>query len=369
MKKFIFISIALIFNLPFINLSSFNSLAFAESPLRVGVILPLTGDAAFWGDNTKKGIELALRDLKEKESNTLLSVRYLDDQCSPKEAVSAFRNLVDIDHVSIIFGPACSSSTAALVPLAEREKVLIVAFSESDQIRTGPYVLRLWVPNGAQGRLLAHYAYKQGLQKISILSVQNAFGAALSKAFKEEFIKLGGKIMGHNEYLLDSYSFRSELSKLKASKPDGIFFASYIADGSAIVREIKQLGISAKLLGPSTINSPEFYSAVGNAAEGLVFADLADVTSEEFRARWSKEFGAVYPGIQSGAPLFYDLTTILGRIYRENLQDLSNVQEQLRRLNYSSGVSGGLQFTKSGDLDRQHLLFEIKGGRPKEISK
>lgn len=86
----------------------------AQVETTIGAILPLTGDGAFWGENPKKGIQLALEDLKSQDHVANLRFIFEDDRCSAKDAVAAFHKLVDIDKVKIILGPSCSSAAAAV---------------------------------------------------------------------------------------------------------------------------------------------------------------------------------------------------------------------------------------------------------------
>lgn len=338
--------------------------AYAEdTPARIGAILPLTGEGVFWGENPERGIELAFRDLKEKEGIAPPQIFFEDDHCNPKDAVAAFHKLVDIEKVNIILGPACSSASAALVPLAEERHVLVLAFSESSAIKSGSYVFLLWVPNNRQGRRLAQYVFNRGIRSIGIFAIQNSFGLALAEAFKEEFTRLGGEIAGYEEYAQDSKSMRPELLSLKGKHPSGLLIASYIADGIIILREARELGINVPLFGPSTINSPEFLSATRETADGLVLADLLDSSTPAFKERWVSNFGGDYPGMQSGGPIFYDLATILGRWLQGHKAEATAFRDYLKTLNYTNGVTGGLRFTPEGYLDRNHSLFQLRDGK------
>lgn len=332
----------------------------AQSTTPIGAILPLTGDGAFWGENPKHGIELALEDLKSNQHITNIRFIIEDDRCSAKDAVTAFHKLVEVDRVKIILGPACSSAAAAVAPLAEKSRVLLLPFAESDEVKTGPYVRRLWVPNSIQGRRLAQYAFDQHYRSIAVLATQNAFGTSISKAFSEHFTRLGGKIVAHQDYEPSATSFRSELLRLKAADPDALFFASYIKDGAILVREAQELGIAKPLLGPSTINSPEFFETTKGSADGLVLADLNDSSTTEFRERWESTFGSKYPGIASGAALFYDVATILSGWLQKNA--IAGTGDFLRSIDYS-GASGRIKFTSDGNLDRRHVHYRVNEGK------
>ncbi len=145
-----------------------------------------------------------------------------------------------------------------------------------------------------------------------------------------------------------------------ASQPEALFFASYIADGAILVREARALGFTIPLLGASAVNSPDFLNSTGSAANGLVIADLTDSSSAAFKTRWEDTFKTPYPGIQSGGPLFYDTALLLGEYLRNH--EVSSAAEYLSTVNYL-GVSGAIKFTSQGNLDRDHMIWRVQGGR------
>ena len=330
-------------------------------PIEIGAILPLTGDGSFWGTNPRNGIELALKDLTESSANPFRII-FEDDRCDPKTAVAAYKKLVEVNKVKIILGPACSSATLAVAPLAQKDGVILLSFSEADSISdAGDNIFRLWVPNGRQGRKLAqHLIGSAKVKRVAVISIQNAFGADIVAAFKKEFEQLGGTIVVQEDYDPGSRDFRTQLLRIKAAKPEALFFASYIADGAIILRQAKESNAAPRYFSGSTINSPDFFKQLGPAADGLVFADVKDETTEQFRRRYSAEFSQTWPGMQSGAPLFYDIVRILALIEYSN--DAADARQALVSLRDYRGVSGPVSFDSSGDLERSHLMFTVKNG-------
>lgn len=329
----------------------------------IGSIFPLTGDGAFWGTNPKQAIELALGDL-EKRGVVPPKVIFEDDHCDPKQAVAAFHKLVEVDRVNIILGPACSSSTLAIVPLAEEKKVVVLAFSEADSIKSGGFVFRVWIPNGFQGRQMAQHIFNErGIKRVAVIANQNAFGADIAEAFRSEFVRLGGAIAGYEDYAPDSKSVRPQLLKLKAAKPEALYFASYPTDGMIVVKEAHELRLNLPLFGASTLDDPAFFSEMKELVEGMTIADIPDLTTPEFRERWKQEFREEWPGMQSGAPLYYDLTTALGEWLNTHSSDSVKAREYLLSLDFKSGASGELRFTGEGNLNRRHSIFIVHDGR------
>jgi len=333
-----------------------------DRQLSIGAILPLSGENAFWGINPKRGIELALRDIQqEAPEQAHLRIIYEDDQCDPKRAVSAFHKLVNVDNVRIILGPSCSSAALAVAPLAEKHKVLLFPFAEADSLsHAGEYIFRLWIPNGRQARSLARFISASAKHfTAAILSIKNAYGETFSSIFADEFARLGRHVSIKEEYLPEDNDLRGQLLRIKAKKPEALILIGYIPDSARIVRQAKALGLSLPLFGCSTLNSPDFLSDAGEAAEGMVIFDLPDLTQAAFRSRWLEAYGAAWPGLQSGAPLFYDITRLLAQRTLGNGADIRQLRQHLLTSIYS-GISMKLQFDEFGDLVGEHQGFRLQ---------
>jgi branched-chain amino acid transport system substrate-binding protein len=333
----------------------------AQDEVPVGVILPLTGDGAFWGTNSKRGIELASEDLRALHNRTTVRFIFEDDRCDPKEAVAAFHKLVNVNKVRVILGPACSSSTLAIAPLAERQQVVVLAFSESDLIKTSSSVWRLWAPDKAQASRLDEYAFSdQGIRSVAIIASQNAFGTSFSEAFTRHFTSLGGTVVSRQEYSPSEKTFRQHLLRIRVAKPGALLLASYINDGAIIVREARSLGLKIPLLGTSSIAAPEFLEATKGIADGLLLANLPDSTSTDFKQRWERTFhNTPYPGISSGAPILYDLAKSLGLYLQKGSP--GTIRDYLRTIDYL-GASGRITFDEQHNLAREHHVYRIIQG-------
>jgi branched-chain amino acid transport system substrate-binding protein len=353
------------FKLTFLALLGFSYLSFpsyikAQVPneiLDIGVILPLSGDASYWGSNPKKGLELAVTEISKANKTKTINLHYEDDACDPKKAVSAFHKLVDIDKVKIIIGPACSSSALAIAPLAAKKDVLLLAFAEADSLSGIPNVFRLWAPNGRQAITLAKYANK--FNSIATLSVENAYGNDLTRLFKKELGQEKKIVISETYQAEAAGDLKTQLLKIKSKKPDALLFVSYIKDGALLVKQAKNLGITIPLIGPSTINNNDFYSQLNSQADGIILADLPDTSTTAFRERWQKEYNEPWPGMQSGGSLFYDILKIMKSANDSGVVTTSEWKEYLFKLKDYEGESGQIEFDSKGDLKLEHVLFRV----------
>ena len=350
-----------------IVLTAFAPRASLSEPT-IGAILPLSGDGALWGVNPRRGIELALKDLRGADGKAPFKVIFEDDKCDPKQAVAAFQKLVEQDGVRIILGPSCSSCSLAVAPLAEKKKVLMVAFSEAASIsRFGDYVFRLWVSNDMQGKLLARYGSDgRHYSRAAVISADTAFGQELAEAFNAEFKRSGSTIVAHESYAPDNRDLRSTLLKLRSQNPQVLLVASYPADGISIFKALAGMHWDVPVFAASTLNTPDFFEGVGARAEGTVFADLPDRTTESFRLRWEKEFSDKFPGMQAGGSVFYDFATLLAGGLPGGDSPESLIQYLYNKKDFS-GVNGPMAFDANGDITWRHVLLRRENGATRQL--
>ncbi len=136
----------------------------AES-VRIGAILPLTGDAGSYGVGLERGMELALENVNEHGgiNGRTLGVVVEDSQADPAKAVSAFNKLRTVDGVPMVIGDMFSAGTLAIAPIAERNKVVLLSPSASavELTEAGDYIFRIYPSDTYDGMYLATYARKE----------------------------------------------------------------------------------------------------------------------------------------------------------------------------------------------------------------
>src|SRR3989344_2049601 len=106
-----------------------------KETIKIGAALSLTGKAAYYGEQTKNGLELAIEKIKEENYPFELELIYEDTQSDATPAVSAINKLIDIDKVKLIIGPIRSSDVLAAAPIAEKNRVvLFITVASTDEI-------------------------------------------------------------------------------------------------------------------------------------------------------------------------------------------------------------------------------------------
>ena len=331
--------------------------------IRLGATLPLSGDAAVWGKNTQEGIDLAVEEVNASGGvlGRKLVIVYEDTKALGKEGVTAYRKLTAVDRVQAIIDDSVSGVTLAMAPLAQKDRVVILATGATAPkiSQAGEYVFRIWNSDAYEGEVAADYAFdKLALRSVGILYINNEYGKGLEQVFKEEFMERGGKTPLSEGFAQSATDVRTQISKLKAANLDGLYLVGYPKEIPIALRQAKELGLSVTLLGTVAMQDPQLLESAGNAAEGLMFPYPKDPTGEHasgFKQAFHKRYGKE-PGIT--ADVGYDAVRMLAKaIELSGGTTGEDIRKGLNMLKDYPGVSGTMTFDENGDV---HKLMGIK---------
>ena len=334
-----------------------------EETIKIGVILPLTGKAASLGEDMRNAIDLALEEINKKDK--VIELIYEDEKCDPKEAVTAYKTLVDLKKVKIIIGAGCSSSTLAMAPLAEQEKVvLITPASGADKIsEAGDFIFRNHILVSQKLGKLGEFAGEK-FETVATIYDQSNDGFVLGEeAFVENFQP---KTVPRREpFQSNAMDFKTELIKIKEQNPESIFIGALMPQAALIVKQKGELGIrGAILMDDATATDKEFLDAIGDLSDGILFSgsDFSRKTNPEFWDLYTERFNK-NPNIFAAQG--YDCLVILADIIKQRCKtgDSICVKDELYNVKDYMGVSGLTTFDKNGDALKPLAIKIIKNNQ------
>jgi ABC-type branched-subunit amino acid transport system substrate-binding protein len=303
---------------------------------KLGVILPLSGDLAFFGQAHMNAAKLLHEDLPKFAGR--VEIIYEDSAYDAKKAVSAFRKLVSIDKVDAVFsfgGPILS----VLAPLAENETIpYFTSESEVKDVEGKHFVSLFRNEAGEFGRALWDELRVQKKTTLGIVRNQNQFMNTLVAGISDNAI--GSEKV---EVLIDeppgSTDLRSSILKLKKKKFDllGIF----LLPGShrAFLSQAKSAGIQGPFVGLEEFLVPDENAGFESYIEGSLV--IAPFVTEEFRQRYKKEFLNEL-GIEYGVE-YYDFLKLLNQTVASTNSDFSDKELFLKKMRFVGeqvGISG-----------------------------
>ena len=296
-----------------------------------------------------------------------LEVVYEDTQALAKEGVSAYRKLVTIDKVSAIIDDSVSGVTLAMAPMAEKDKVVILATGATAPAisEAGDFIFRIWNSDAYEGEVAAKHAYEDlDSRSAAILYINNDYGKGLEQVFTLEFTKLGGKVAASESFAQSATNLRTQLTKIKAAKPDVLYLVGFPKETPIALKQARELQLDVPVLGTVVIHDPNLIEAAGEAAEGLSFPFPKDATGEHveaFRAAFRVKYGEDPPVV---ADVGYDAVKMLARaIALSGGSTGEDIRRGLNMLKDYPGASGTMTFDENGDVRKPMGIKSIRNQR------
>ncbi len=254
----------------------------AAQPIKVGIVLPLTGEKAAFGEIEKNSFIMALNEINKaggvKGSKIELLIE--DDTGKPDVARAATEKLVSKDNVIMLGGGYGSSETYAIAGVAQQKKLpLLINTGSADRIteQGWNYVFRLNPPVSEYSAAAESFLNEVVKPKAAAILFENTlFGTSGSKEFEKSCKVLGIQVALKEGYEHGAVDFKPLLIKVKNANPDLVYMISYVMDASLLMRQSMELNINPKLFigGAAGFTMPEFLQNTGKAAEGVFSADL-----------------------------------------------------------------------------------------------
>jgi branched-chain amino acid transport system substrate-binding protein len=271
-----------------------------EEPVPVGAALSLTGAAASYGESQRKGLEVALDTLAEKEGVTY-DLKVEDDATDPKQGISVFEQFLNRDSVSIIIGPTLSNAAKTTNPIAQEEGVPVLGISNTAAGITeiGDYIFRDSLPETAViPQTIAKAKESLGLEKVVVMySNDDAFTESGYKAFASALQDEGVEVAKTLTFSKADTDFRALLTEAKAANPDALVVSALIEAAIPLVTQARELGIDVPIIGGNGFNSPQLMADAGEAAEGVIVGAAWNSASESAEnAAFLEDFRAKHNG-------------------------------------------------------------------------
>lgn len=340
----------------------------------VGFVAPLTGDQAPHGEDMRNGAQLAIEQANARGEvipGHQLALYALDDQRSPTQAVAAAKKLVADPNVVAVIGHLNSSCTMPASAVYHEARLLeITPVSSNPQISRQGFdtFYRTCATDDLQGPAAALFAVKDlGARRVFILDDMTTYGRGLANEFEKKLIALRGELLGHEGITQGDKEFAPLLTKIKALKPDLVFFAGMFPEGALLIKQRADIGLGGHFLGGDGLFDPVLIDlATPQAAEGVhlttIGSDIRAIpTARDFLRAYEERFGPV--GAYSAYA--YEATNIaIEAIRRAGRKERSAVLAAMKTINDYPGIFGPQNFDAQGDsLIKDIGIFTVKGGR------
>ncbi|MBW4663780.1 MAG: ABC transporter substrate-binding protein [Chroococcus sp. CMT-3BRIN-NPC107] len=275
--------------------------AASNEGLKIGTLLPLTGDLATIGQQMAAAVPLLVEQVNacggvNEQNVTLISQ---DDQTDPVAGTTAMTKLAEVDRVAGIVGSYASSVSGAAIGVAARNQVVMVSPGSTSPVFTERakkgefkgFWARTAPPDTYQALALAQLANEKGFKRVSTVVINNDYGVGFERAFVSAFKKLGGTIVNEanpTRYDPKATTFDTESAAAFANKPDAVVAVLYEETGSLLLKSAYQQGVSqgVQIMLTDGVKSVGFPAKVGKSSDGkfIVSGALGTVPGADGKA-------------------------------------------------------------------------------------
>ena len=346
-----------------------------ETVVKIGHSGPLSGSQAFAGKDNENGVRLAIEELNAKPitvagKKVKFELMSEDDQADPKAGVGAAQKLID-SGVKFVVGPYNSGVTIPASRVYNDGGALVATVASNPKVTEQGYkgLFRINASDTQLGSKMALYAAKElKVKNVAVIDDRTAYGQGVAEEFKKQAKASGLNVVGHEFTNDKAADFTAILTNLKAKKVEAIFLGGYAPQGGPMARQMKQLGINAKLLGGDTICAAEMGKLGGDAvgenvlcAQGGAILDKA-AAGPAFKEKYKNRFNQD-PDVYAAS--FYDgMMMYADAMKKANSIDAAKVGAEIAKGSYK-GVAGTYAFDDKGNMTASPVtVFTFKGGQP-----
>lgn len=340
----------------------------APREIKIAAIIPLTGVAADIGIWAQKGIDLAIAELNNPERKLKIEVIYEDSKLDPREGITAFKKVVDLNKVIAVITSG-SGVVLSIAPEAQRLHIIQLNYSAvNPQIKlVGDYTFSLVNDSNLETEEMAEFIIDSlGIMEIAILYANTSYGVGTKDVMVHNFVARGGKIIGIETYDENDVNMKPALTKLKAIKPRAIYLPGTIKDAATILKQSREIGFKTQWLSYNAIEGPALIEVAGKAADGLIYtsSNLYDLPyKDEREANFYQKYKRKYftePTIYSATA--YDAVMLIAAGVATTEGSSEAVKEFLHKTVNYAGASGTISFDSTGSVKKPIFFKIIKNG-------
>lgn len=335
--------------------------------VKIGVILPLTGDYAEYGNNIKNALEICYEDINQEPSKYTYKLIFEDDQAQPKTAISVINKLIFTDRVKYVIGGFTSSSSVAIYPIAEQNKVLLFSPSSSTPELTynTPYFFRNWPSDETQVKAYAEYIYQKfGKKDVSTVYSLSDYGMFANDIFSKYFTEIGGNSKGQYGYYPNNKDFRTIIAKVKKAMPDAVMLLGYYSEMGQFLKQSKNLGLNVQFFGQEGIESNNLIEIAKEGAEGLIYFvpnfDSNNESAIRFVDNYKRKFGREPEVFGAHA---YDVLKIYWSLIEQFGDNPEIIKSEITNIKDYNGISGITSFDKDGNAIQPLMIKMIHNNK------
>ncbi|MEM7583987.1 MAG: branched-chain amino acid ABC transporter substrate-binding protein [Acidobacteriota bacterium] len=335
------------------------------SSVKVGVVVPLTGDHQSYGEANRRGIELAFEEITSNDYPITLELDVVDSTSNPTMAKELLEQQFE-NGAFVVIGGSVSPEAKEMVSGADRfDRVMISPSATSAGLtKASRNFFRLAPSDDTAGNKMADFAFRVlELKTVVVISEDQDYAQGVQRAFSAAFETQGGEVLEHIDVPPNTSDFEGLMDRVLTVAPQAVYLAGYESGIAAMIQELRRLNFKGRILTTHAFSSPSAIARVGQAAEGVVLtqtvfepdSDFAHVQS--FVRGYREKFGEE-PDLFAAEG--YDTMKVVAKA----LESHHTLATELHRglwdeIKEFPGVTGSIQFNENGDVRKFPRVYII----------
>jgi branched-chain amino acid transport system substrate-binding protein len=336
----------------------------SNPPVKIGVILPLTGSWANWGERIRQGLELSNQQLGDR-----FELIFQDEGvCEPSKGIQAAHFLFSKGVKILVIG--CVATTRALIP--EMRHLGVLAFSagllDRESFQGGAMVVNFATQVGTEAQYQAAYIEKQGYKSIGLVRPQEPFGEELASVLKSELARRGIKVLFDDNDTFSTNDFGATALKVIQKKPELVVINLGEAQELAFMRKLQELGSRIPVFSTYGLESNCSDLSTLKLLEGVSYTYPYNAAAESRdKIKFDRDFSARF-----GAKSLPNISAYFARdglvrldkaLVKCSAADTKCIFGYFTGLGRVEGISGTVEYKPDGSSDRPYRIKRVVNGQ------
>ncbi|MEX3693145.1 branched-chain amino acid ABC transporter substrate-binding protein [Paraburkholderia sp. BR14263] len=342
-----------------------------EMVVKIGVASPLTGGGAAYGKDIENGVRLAVDEANAAHPTiggkpVKFVIDSQDDQSDPRIGVQVAQQLVD-DNVAVVIGHFNSGTTLPASKIYAKAGIPMITPAATNPAITqsgAPTIYRVIATDSQNAGNAGNYAATvTKAKRIAIIDDRTAFGQGEADEFEKAVKASGGTIVAREFTNDKAVDFSAQLTSIKRTNPDLVFFGGLDAQAAMIVKRMRQLGLKAQFLAGGGVMDANFIKLAGDSADGASVWEYGQPLGtlpkgRGFEAKFKQKYGI---DMLAYAPFAYDAAWVaITAMEKAGSATPAQFNAALKATNYD-GITGKIAFNAQGDLKSpSSTLYQVK---------
>lgn len=342
-------------------------------PVRAEIVIatagPMTGQYASFGEQMRRGAEMAVKDLNARGGvlGQKLRLEVGDDACDPKQAVAVANQLAG-KGVRFVAGHFCSGSSIPASNVYSEEDVLQISPASTNPKLTErglDNVFRVCGRDDQQGMVAGNFlADRFGNKRIAVIDDKTAYGKGLADETLKTLRKRHIKPVLHEAYTAGEKDYTALITKLKVNRIDILYVGGYHTEAGLMARQMREQGMKTILVSGDALVTNEYWAITGKAGQGTLMTFSPDPAKNPVAAPVVAEFRAI--GYEPEGYTLYTYGAIQAwaeAVEKVRSTDTGKLIKALKSMDFET-VLGKIGFDRKGDVTAPgYVVYEWRDGK------